>query len=711
MTFPSLVGTVAQTLGTTATTTPVVNLPSGMQAGELISVLIRVAVAGAIGFPAGWVRTINDASDASDDQTALAFHFCDGTEGSTITLSSASGKFSALAWRVADTKGIPEFATLVTGTSTTPDPGTITPTGGARDYLFVWVGGWEGEQTSPPAAAPSGYSGLAGADSGTAGAITTNTRVAIAWKQANASSEDPGSITISASDDWTATVLCYHPIPGLRAPVAPVRALGPRSVVRAVDQSMDGKAIRLTAQSHYIDFGSASALDNLTSLTVAMLWKCPSTPIASPMGQIVNKRNTGAGTNGWAVQVRGTGELWIRWAGSTALDYITKEVVFRPGVWTWAVVSIDQAGAAGDRVQVYFRAHGGPIQLATFTNTVDGTGFATDASETLRLGSAGDNSSGAAGDHGFMALFSKLTQSQIYELLDDALPFRAMAKVFVRPGQRGMARVVDESGNGNEGTITGGTAVNGIRRLWAFPDVPTPKRPTLTAILSGALTPTGGLLKQVNLLLSGGFTPAGALMRSPSKLLTGTLTPSGALLKQARLLFAGGITPSGTLTLLKLFTVSLAGALTPAATLLRQISKLVTGALTPAGTLNKRPSTLLSGALTASGTLIKQDSHLMAGAVVPTGELLRQVRLLFAGALTPLGTLATLKLVLRAFAGTLTLAGDVITSVILSGVRLALRFVDRGLARLRFTDRGVGRRRIVDRGEGRFRIDDHSEPD
>lgn len=179
--------------------------------------LFRSAVAGAIGWPDGsWNEMFDASSDAADDQMALAWRKATGTESSTITLSSGNGKFAALAWRVAGavdpTIRAPELSTVATGTSTTPDPSACTPTGGAKNYLWIWLGGWEGEQTSPPASNPTNYSqNRSGANSGTAGVVTTNCRVAIAARQFNAASQDPGSWTISVSDDWTAYTLAVHP--------------------------------------------------------------------------------------------------------------------------------------------------------------------------------------------------------------------------------------------------------------------------------------------------------------------------------------------------------------------------------------------------------------------------------------------------------------------------------------------------------------------
>jgi hypothetical protein len=210
--FPVVKGS-AVTLGTTATAAPVINLPSALRSDTILVAMIRVAVAGVIGWPAGWNELVDASPDGADDQIGIAWKQTLGTEGATATLSCTSAKFSALVWEIygASISQPPQLSTVAIGTDAAPNPTTVTPTGGSKDYLILWLGSWEGEQTSPPAAGPTNYSGLIGADSGTAGVVTTNTRVASAWREVTGSSEDPGSLTISVADDWAAYAMAIHP--------------------------------------------------------------------------------------------------------------------------------------------------------------------------------------------------------------------------------------------------------------------------------------------------------------------------------------------------------------------------------------------------------------------------------------------------------------------------------------------------------------------
>lgn len=217
-----LVSNMAVTNGTTATTTPSINIPNTIQAGDTLIVIVRNAEGGTITFPnegTEWIQLFEDSSDASNDTVAAFWKKATGTEGFSFSATfSVSGKFSSVAYRITNaadpTTRPPEFATLAIGTTTTPDPGTVTPTGGTKKYLFIWVGTWSGEQTSPPTSAfPANYNHPLGANSGTGGAAATNCQIATLHREAEVSSENPGSWTISAAPaGWTATVIAVHPI-------------------------------------------------------------------------------------------------------------------------------------------------------------------------------------------------------------------------------------------------------------------------------------------------------------------------------------------------------------------------------------------------------------------------------------------------------------------------------------------------------------------
>lgn len=215
MAFP-VVESTATTGRTAAETTSPVTFPATISANALIVCIARAAVAGAIGWPVDWVELVEDSSDASDDVTAIAYFTAVGNEdGTTFNVTHGSGKSAYIVYSITGAEApatqAPQISAVAIGTSTLPDPASLTPTGGAKDYLWIWLGGWEGEQTSPPAGAPTNYTAPGGASTGTGGVVATNCRVASARRALNAASEDPPLWTISVSDDWAAWTMAVHP--------------------------------------------------------------------------------------------------------------------------------------------------------------------------------------------------------------------------------------------------------------------------------------------------------------------------------------------------------------------------------------------------------------------------------------------------------------------------------------------------------------------
>lgn len=208
----------AATSGGTAATSHTVTLPSTISEKSLLMVFGRSAAAGAVSVSGGGWTLIQDSSDASDDVTFWGYRdaLADGAEdGSTISMAHGSAKFAAVTMSITGAERpanqAPESSTVAIGTTTTPNPTTVTPTGGAKDYLYLWFGGWDGEQTLSKTQAAN-YTDRADVSTGTGGATTTNVQIKVTDRQVNAASEDPGTITLSvAPAGWTAWAIAIHP--------------------------------------------------------------------------------------------------------------------------------------------------------------------------------------------------------------------------------------------------------------------------------------------------------------------------------------------------------------------------------------------------------------------------------------------------------------------------------------------------------------------
>lgn len=214
---------------------------------------------------------------------------------------------------------------------------------------------------------------------------------------------------------------------------------------------------------------------------------------------------------------------------------------------------------------------------------------------------------------------------------------------------------------------------------------PTPwvgTRPAVVHLLtlSGTLTPTGALIKDVTITRAGTVTPAGALSKQTDKLLVGSLGLSGTLdvTKLAFRTVTGSLGLSGAVT--KTISKGVSGALGVSGTLARYTTRILTGILTPVGALAKVVSKLLvgslglsgtashsvssgtiertfTGTLTPTGALVKTISKGIGGNLAPSGSLVRTVLQRVVGVLTPAGVVTRTVVIARTFTGSLGLSG------------------------------------------------------
>lgn len=217
MASPVDAGRVATNISTAATSHNInVGSPS---AGDILLVIIRVAAAsgGVGGQINAWDFLGLFTGDATDDETFIYAKVATGSEGATQTFTTAnSSKLAAICWRITGTIGVPSAPTEATFTTTanTANPPSASVSGGPLDVLYLALMGLGGEANAP-SAAPTNYSNLITANSGTGGAVATNCSVGGATRAISASnSDDPGVFThAAASSGGNAFTLVFYPIP------------------------------------------------------------------------------------------------------------------------------------------------------------------------------------------------------------------------------------------------------------------------------------------------------------------------------------------------------------------------------------------------------------------------------------------------------------------------------------------------------------------
>ncbi len=220
MASPTVVGAVAESAIATASTSHTVNLPAGDTNGNMFLALCSKGSAGttpSVNALAGWNELLDEAIVLG---LYAAWRTVDGTEGATtgFTLSSATRG----AWLVYEITGhedpatiAPQIGTTATGSSTTPNPPSVSVTGGSKDILGIGFFGRSGEEadddtwvTAAPAT-PAAHTGLVQKACGIAGTNLAG-MIAAAQLETTTATYDPGTFT-AATGAWRANTIVVHP--------------------------------------------------------------------------------------------------------------------------------------------------------------------------------------------------------------------------------------------------------------------------------------------------------------------------------------------------------------------------------------------------------------------------------------------------------------------------------------------------------------------
>ena len=205
MAFPQ-VAAVNGGNNTTNSTEHTVNLPSGIQAGDLLLVFFASDVAPTIAFPEGWTQLFQ-TSWASLVNFGAWYRVADGNEGATITVTTSSEEMTAhTSYRITGYIGVPEVGTAATGSTITPDPPSLSPSWGAQDTL--WLAACANDRERFVATYPDDYTD--GLNDLTSGKVE-GCGVGTARRERNTATENPGAFTISVKDECVANTVAIQP--------------------------------------------------------------------------------------------------------------------------------------------------------------------------------------------------------------------------------------------------------------------------------------------------------------------------------------------------------------------------------------------------------------------------------------------------------------------------------------------------------------------
>lgn len=202
------------------------NLPSGIQADDvLLAFFSKERHSGGAASISGWTQLFDDTEGSTtgqDSRLIIFYKKATGSEGSTadLVISSAVNPLDAAACvRISGAEDpgtqAPEVTAKATGNNSSPNPPSITPLGGPKDFLYYAVGSQDDNiGTNVFTAAPSGYTGLLSPEGG------TDSGLGVAHKgTTGSSSEDPGTFTTNGSARWICATVAVHPAPAAGGPV------------------------------------------------------------------------------------------------------------------------------------------------------------------------------------------------------------------------------------------------------------------------------------------------------------------------------------------------------------------------------------------------------------------------------------------------------------------------------------------------------------
>lgn len=296
MAFPAVQGR-NESATTTASATAVVSLPASISEGDLLVVFIASPDPATFS-GTGWTRVFPGL--AQDELIYCLYKIADGTEGSTASFASDTvARYAHLSYRITGhdtTTPVVSGLTDDTGTGTTPDPPSLTPGGGAKDRLWIAAFQQEGEEADDDTwcnSAPSGYGNLVQKTCGTAGGATSNCSIAAADKQANASSDDPGTFSVDQSKAWSAITISVEPGTGNQnvspSGLGSAQSFGTPTIVPG------GTSVSVSALASASSFGTPTITSNI-NVSVTGLGSASSFGTATAVAGNVNVPVTGLGS-------------------------------------------------------------------------------------------------------------------------------------------------------------------------------------------------------------------------------------------------------------------------------------------------------------------------------------------------------------------------------------------------------------------------------
>jgi len=204
MTFPVVED--FNTSNSSIATSHIVDLPTTIYSGELLVVFFGYPtgfILNATTFPVGWTEILDVGFGFGTAHLSVAYKIADGTDGTSITvITSGAAPASHISFTISNhnsSTNAPEISTSAVGSSTTPNPDSLTASWGTDDNLFIAL---ESNLTSTTTAYPTNFNDNQHTKNYSFSNIGVCTRN---WNTND--TQDPGTFTISSTGAWRAATM------------------------------------------------------------------------------------------------------------------------------------------------------------------------------------------------------------------------------------------------------------------------------------------------------------------------------------------------------------------------------------------------------------------------------------------------------------------------------------------------------------------------
>jgi hypothetical protein len=202
--FPTVAATSIGNVGGSRVSSSSVNLPAGVVAGNLLIIVFACENNGAQpSTPTGWSLL----SGPTVNGIGLTIFYKTAAGGETsVTVSHGNNRTAWTCYRISGWQGTPEVGTAATGSSTAPNPPSLTPSWGSTKTLWLATAALAGNSGTPTY--PTNYTNGISDKSTQAG--VGDARAMSAQRELAAVSEDPGAFT-TTSGSWVAQTIAIRP--------------------------------------------------------------------------------------------------------------------------------------------------------------------------------------------------------------------------------------------------------------------------------------------------------------------------------------------------------------------------------------------------------------------------------------------------------------------------------------------------------------------